>query len=187
MDPTEARRVLGVTHTSTQTELRVAYRRLIRRSHPDIAADRGAHERAAQLTQAYAVATDALHDPLDGRHPAVAGGRQGEQRARATPPAPGEAVQEQPVRGTSASSFHPTLLEACSLLGEIIGVDRSDHAVQVRIEASEFGDSSLLVQLEERDDDLVAVCSLESLGGGPTPQIADVVDDMHRAIDLVDN
>ena len=186
VDPTEARQVLGVTHTSTRTELQVAYRRLIRRSHPDIAADPGAHERAARLTQAYAVATDALHAPLDDRRPPEAGGRQSEQRAKAPPSAPAAVVQEQPVWGTSASSFHPTLLEACSLLGEIIGIDRSDHAVQVRIEANGFGDSSLLVQLEERDADLVAVCSLESVGGGPTPRIADVVADLHRALDLLD-
>lgn len=91
------------------------------------------------------------------------------------------------MQGTSATAFHPTLLEACSLLGDITGVDRSDHAVQVRIEAEGYGDSSLLVQLDERHGDLIAVCSLESLGGGVAPRIADVVADLHRALHLVDS
>ncbi len=172
---TEARRLLGVKSTVTRTDLRAAYRRLMRRSHPDVTGDPDAHERAACLSEAYEVVNAAI-----GIQPPVP--RCGPPRCpdeRTTSP---HAVKEHPVGGTSAETFHPTLLEACSFIGDIIGVDRSDQAVQVRIEAEGYGDSCLLVQLEERKDDLVAVCALESFDGGPAPRIADVVADLHRAL-----
>ena len=179
VNPTAARHLLGVSASADAVTVRRAYRRLMRANHPDVTADPDAHARAAVIIEAYEVASEALADRPTVQEPAA---------RTAPPPAtpPSSRVREQRLPATNAMTYHPTLVEACTFLGEIIGVDSSEPSVQVRIESEGHGDASLLVQLEERGHDLVAICSLEPLGVGSAPAIDEVVADLHRALAIVD-
>jgi curved DNA-binding protein len=50
--------VLGVSRTASQDEIQQAYRRLARKSHPDVNKDPGAEERFKDLNEAYSVLSD---------------------------------------------------------------------------------------------------------------------------------
>ncbi|MGC5562746.1 DnaJ C-terminal domain-containing protein [Streptomyces sp. FR-108] len=50
--------VLGVPRTASQDEIQQAYRRLARKSHPDVNKDPGAEERFKDLNEAYSVLSD---------------------------------------------------------------------------------------------------------------------------------
>ena len=61
MDTGEALAVLGISPGATADEVRTAYRRLIRTSHPDRSGgDPAATHQTARLTQAYAVIRSAI-------------------------------------------------------------------------------------------------------------------------------
>ncbi len=51
-------KILGVAPTATQEEIRHAYRRVARASHPDLSTDTNAEERFKELNEAYAVLAD---------------------------------------------------------------------------------------------------------------------------------
>ncbi|SEB67312.1 J domain-containing protein [Rhodococcus koreensis] len=80
-------RVLGVTPAASQSEIARAYRRLLRRHHPDTRgpgpADPGADEHLQQILAAYTL----LRDPVRARdHTAPRGAEPDRQQRRAPPP-----------------------------------------------------------------------------------------------------
>ncbi|MFC9357521.1 J domain-containing protein [Rhodococcus sp. NPDC057014] len=85
-------RVLGLTPTASQSEIARAYRRLLRRHHPDTRgpgpADPGADEHLQQILAAYTLLRDpgrrAAHDHTD----LLRGADPGRQRRAPPPPAP---------------------------------------------------------------------------------------------------
>ena len=81
-------RVLGLTPAASQSEIARAYRRLLRRHHPDTRgpgpADPGADEHLQQILAAYTL----LRDPVRARDHTDSRGAEPDRQQRRAPPPP---------------------------------------------------------------------------------------------------
>ena len=179
MEVDEARAVLGVLATDEWSAVRLAYRKLIRELHPDRAGPR-ATDRAAEVNQAYAVLTRALHGA-------------GARRPEPPPPPP------RPTAGAPRMSAHveggnillikappdeafTRLLEAGHVVGHVSYVDRSCAILEVVVQ-HEGETCSLVVSLQPHEDGTEALCTLESIERvhkpSPEPVVRQLVAALH--------
>lgn len=171
-----ARRLLGVGPSATEHELRLAYRQLLFRTHPDLSAAGDATERTVELTRAYRLLLDAPHDPPTDPLPDPA------RTSGATPPPPPPTppLHEPPAivlldDDTIGIAAPPSetllvLLEAANRLGDISYLDPSAGLVEVVVEFVEAPTSSVLLSLQGRATGVTEVfCTVEPLSGGEAP------------------
>jgi hypothetical protein len=136
----EARALLGVDGGATAAEIRAAWRRAMRGSHPDVAAGPDAGPRTARLNEAYAVLR-AAPVPMP---------------ASAPPAAPEE-------------DSYLTLLEAAHRVGDVTYVDRQAGLLELLVDLPDVGPCSVLVTLQGRRA-FVAVDSLSDPGWNPSAE-----------------
>jgi hypothetical protein len=167
VDAREATAVLGVAAGAPWAEVRAAYRRLMRATHPDLAGPADAL-RAARIIEAYALLRHARAEaavptapPAAADPPIAAGVLDGETIAITAPP------------GVAFAR----LLEAAYDVFDVAYVDRSAGIIEAIVSPPPGGQtSSLLITLQGRATGVTeAFCTLEALGTGPTPPIGPVV------------
>jgi hypothetical protein len=172
MDVDEARQVLGVAAGSSAAEERSAFRRRLRRTHPDVAgpsADAGVA--VARLTRALAVLRAARAAPAPPPPPPPA--------AAPPPPAPPATTTEPGddslLLDAPADEAFVALLEATHLIGEVTYVDGRLGLLEAVLADGAGTPCQLLVTLQGRAMGTEAFCTLEPLGTDPCPPVADVV------------
>ncbi len=174
IDRSAAARVLGVEETASTDEIRNAYRRLIARHHPD-RAGAGATDEATRINVAYAVLRSPKPDAARRASPPGP--------APSPPPAPAARPVAVAVTGdddTLAIGLPPdeaflAVLDAGHQLGEVTYVDPDVGLLEVVVSFLEAPTSSVVISFQGRSDHTDAFCTIESLGTGPPPPLADVV------------
>lgn len=173
MTPADARAVLGVDATATWGEVRAAYRRAVRATHPDRHHDDPtATARTAAVTAAYAVLRDATAAAAPSPSPSPS-------PASAAAAAPGGV--ELFVEAPPDEAFH-ILFEAAHALGEVAYVDADVGLFEVIITDRPGEACSLLVTFQGRGARTEAFCTIEPLGDHPCPGLDEAVG---RLIDAV--
>jgi hypothetical protein len=179
MDHAEAARELGVAVDAPFDDVRRAYRRLLRVTHPDVAGP-ATTERTARLTQAYAVLRRGF---AEGTLPA------------APPPPPPPPEPPRPPAGDDAEVYlsdadtivvvapagetYARLLEAAHRIGEVTYVDRHAAILECIVVLSDGVSYSLVMSLQGRSHGTDVFCTLEPLErvGPASPEaLAAVVD-----------
>lgn len=179
MQVDEARRILGVSPTDDSDVVRAAYRRLIRRTHPDVSRVPDATARTVRLTQAYTVLIQveravASRPTSDQPGPAQTG--------------PAEPVPTEPVEpahipvsahlvdadtiavGAPPDEVLMLLIDTAHELGEISYLDPNAGLIEVIVEFVEAPTSSVLLSLQGRATGVTEVfCTVEPLSGGDAP------------------
>lgn len=179
MEVDEARAVLGVLATDEWSTVRLAYRKLIRELHPDRAGPR-ANDRAAEVNQAYAVLTRALH---------ASGARLPDPPK--PPPRPTTGAPRMSTRIEEGNTLlikappdeaFTRLLEAGHVVGNVSYVDRSCAILEVVVH-HEGEACSLVVSLQQHEEGTEALCTLESIERvfkpSPEPVIRQLVAALH--------
>lgn len=184
MDAREALAVLGLRSPADMVDVRAAYRRLVRRHHPDVSGEPSA--RAARLTEAYAVLQRAARQRGDGTV-VVADPPPGRSPAPPPPPARERAAYQQAaiaeLAGGDTIVFHApaaeafaALFEAAGRIGHIAYFDRQLGILETIVRFEGGPSCSFLVTLQGRSYGTEAFCTLESIEAAPTPPIAIVVE-----------
>ncbi|HMC52255.1 MAG TPA: DnaJ domain-containing protein [Acidimicrobiales bacterium] len=180
MDLDEARTVLGIDAGTEWQEVRAAYRRLLRRHHPDVAADAtGAGSTTARIVAAYGTLR-AAHGAHTARtpHAAVAS-----SEGRGAPhQGDGGTVDEGDtlVLPAPADEAFLALLDAVQDVGEATYVD-ADAGLLETIVGSGAGACSLVVSLQGRANGTTeAFVTVEPLGQGPPPPLAPLLAELAR-------
>lgn len=173
--------MLGVKAGASARELRTAYRRLVRRHHPDVAGPEGTH-RAVRVIEAYGVLTGA-QAPRAAR-PASSSPRNAAGTTRTAPPPPpppaaphgDDTVPDDtvPLAAPTVEVFEQ-LCEAADVLGDVSYVDASCGILETIVHWDGWPHCSLLITLQQRGNDTLAQCTLESLTSNPGPPIEHVV------------
>jgi hypothetical protein len=171
----EARQILGVTSGDDPDAVRAAYRRLLRRTHPDVSAVPDATDLTVRLTEAYAVLV--RDDRTDGQDAERRGPPPSAHHAEAPPPAPRRPpIEAGLVDGDTIAVAAPRdetlfhVIEAAYALGEIGYLDPSAGLVEVIVEFVEAPTSSVLLTLQGRATGVTDVfCTVEPLSGGEAP------------------
>jgi hypothetical protein len=173
VDPGRARVVLGVDEDADPTTIRLAYRRLMRVTHPDVAERPDATERAIELSAALEIL---MTRPTASTDQPQARAREPEPRAAPPPPNPfADARPAQLDTDTIGVSLPPDealllVIEAAHQLGDIAYLDPSNGLVEVLVEFVEAPTASLLLTLQGRATGITEVmCSVEPLSGGELP------------------
>jgi len=186
VDPQRARRLLGLTDTADQQEVRAAYRRLIRITHPDVTATPDAAERTIELRLAYEVLrsddapTDQVPPDLGGADPV--GGNEVVDEA-------GPVSVERVDADTIALGLPPdetllVVLDVAHRLGEVAYLDPSAGLVEVIVEFLDAPTSSVLIHLQGRGTGQTeAICSIEPLSGGSVPPTEAVTNLLQRTLE----
>ena len=189
MDLAAARIVLGVTETSSWIVVRTNYRDLIRRHHPDTAADLADSGlrtvRTAQITEAFAVVVAARAADVEAAR--VAEDRSvGSDRVRPDDEYVGPSFRHPTVGADDTRVVlldAPTmdaflaLHEAFSLLGAVSYIDRLSLVLEAIVVPVPGQATSLLTWLDRTDDGLTqATICVESLGGHPPAPLDPLVD-----------
>lgn len=179
MDRTEAALILEIAPAAPWSDVRRAYRELIRSRHPDRAGAAATGE-AARIIEAYAVlrtahvqsrttpcAPDAVRTRLERPVPAPI-------------PVPPTAIVRMDgdtiAFGAPADETFLLLLEAGHDIGELTYVDRSVPILEVICQFVGTPALSLVITLQGRMDRTEAFCTVESIEARPGPPTADVVD-----------
>lgn len=174
MDVVEARAVLGVGADEEWPAVRAAFRRLLRETHPDVAARLpDATARTARLTEAYRVVRLAVEAGVAS--PGTA----------APPPAPPPAAVRRPVavctdhgalllRAPREEAFY-RLMELAHQVGELTYVDAHVGLLETVVQFEGWPVCSLLITLQGRADGTEAFCTIEALERGTPPPIDAVV------------
>jgi hypothetical protein len=175
MTPEEARSVLGLRRSATSEEIRAAFRRLVRRHHPDVAGPGArAHHETARLTEAYGVLLGGPPQPIaqparDNPPPAV--------------PRPPAGVPPDPAPLPDPSRSVLLLVrEAADLIGDVSYLDRDNGVLEAIVRREGWPPASLLISIRQHGEGTLAHCTLETLDGSPGPPITEVVADLHRAL-----
>ena len=174
MQVEEAQRILGVSVIDDPAAVRAAYRRLLRRTHPDVSATPDATDRTVRLTQAYSVLVTHRRSPGPSSGPADS-------------PAPGPVTPVQPVEpvqpvdaglvdadtiavAAPADEVLLLLIDMAHQLGEISYLDPSAGLVEIIVEFVEAPTSSVLLSMQGRATGVTDVfCTVEPLSGGDAP------------------
>ena len=168
MEAAEAWRQLGLEPGAPWSEVRAAYRRLVRAHHPDVA---GAHTtaRTAVIIEAYAV--------LRARRGAE------DSVAPAPPPPPPAPLSYRLVGndtvalGAPADEAFLTMLDVGHQIGEVTYIDREAGLLETIVQIEAGPVCSLVVTFQGRANGTTeALCTLEPLGTGPAPPAAAAVD-----------
>lgn len=193
MDPTEARRLLGVGPDAGPRTIRTAYRQLLRRRHPDVAGDDdGATQVTADLNAAYACLLEERQRPRGSSTPRT---DRPPDAATAAPAPRGPTDPQGPVvddHGRDVELAAATLdvldqlCEAADRIGDLSYVDRSSGILETILSPPGGPPCSLLVQLRQRGDETLANCTLESLDRRPGPPIDAVVADLRAELAAVE-
>lgn len=156
--------MLGVAEDTAWSDVRAAFRRLVRAHHPDTAGPAGG-ARVTRVIEAYA-ALDAHR-----REPAHA----------PRPPEPTAAPVDTSADGDTVSVHAPRhevffrVLDAAHELGEVTYVDPNIGLIEVIVEFVDWPTCSLVVTFQGRATGATeAWCTLESLGPGPAPPVGAV-------------
>lgn len=173
MDRAEAARTLGVALDAERAEVRAAYLRLVRSTHPDVAGSAGDTAATARLTEAWAV----LRAPGPPVEPAA--GASAPDRTGAAPPADGgDAVVDDEVDAALAGGADAdflALLDAAHGLGEVSWADRNARLVQLIVLPEPDGPwCQLVAGLAHTTDGLAVRCAMESLENRPAPPLEPV-------------
>lgn len=182
MDLIAALEVLGVEPDTSIEAARAAYRREIRAAHPDLASGAdpvGAHDRTAQLTEAWAVvqaagttSVAATHAAADDRATAADDGR----------PEVGAVASDTIGVAAPPDETFALLHEAASQVGEIAYIDRHLGILESIVRFEGGPSCSLLITLQGRAWGTEAFCTLESIEADPTPSIAPVMEALLEAL-----
>lgn len=205
MEVADALAALRLEPGATWSEVRAAYRALLRRNHPDLSDDPGAAARTARLTAAYAVLREATGDgrrplppppaprpgrgaqPGRGPRPAATGSgrtaaaageraaRTGRAPAPAPAPAPATGATGAVVGRRDPAEVFGRLRAAAGAVGNISGVDPESLTLQILVEAPGGAPAQLLAEVFRRGDDTAIMFTLESLTAAPGPPIEAVV------------
>lgn len=170
---TDALDVLGLAAGCDEGEVRAAYRRLLRSTHPDLSDAGDATERTVRLTAAYHVVVAGLRE-----RPSTPSASPSPPSPTGPPPTP--AGEPPPVVrlvdaetiGVVAPSTEvvPLLIEAAHLLGDITYLDPGAGLIEVVVEFVGAPTSSVVLSLQGRATGVTEVfCSVEPLSGGEAP------------------
>jgi hypothetical protein len=175
VDVVEARRLLDVDPAVGPEELRAAFRRALRRTHPDLHGGDGAEAR--RVLDAYELLAD---QPLPSAPPPP---------APPAPPAPSDLVS---VEGDTVSAELPAgdLFEMLVVVGDRIGdityVDADAGLLEILLQVAGHGPCSVVLSLQGRGLGLTeAMCTVEPVGSWPAPPpeaVAAVLADGLRAV-----
>lgn len=172
MDTAEARAVLAVGRAAGADEIRSAFRRQLRQTHPDVASVADAGRRTARLVQAYATlrrSTDAESGP-----------------SRATAPPPAGRLPTISVAGDSLCWTVPPreafrlLVEVADSMGDITYLDVDAGLLDVVVVLGDGTACSLMATVAARSGDgeppvTELLFALEPLGAEPRPPARPVV------------
>jgi hypothetical protein len=183
VDTGEALAVLGLSSGAAMSDVRAAYRRLVRAHHPDVAGETGSG-RTARITEAYAL-LQRLASEADGDTIEVAPPRTTSPGpARPAPPARTpyeEAVDAERAAGDTIVVRAPTaeafgaLFEAAGRIGHVAYFDRELGILETIVRFEGGPSCSLLITLQGRVGGTEAFCTLESIEASPTPPIQPVI------------
>jgi hypothetical protein len=155
----EAAAVLGVAATASPAEVRAAFRREVRRHHPDRTGASRASERTAQIIGAY----ETLRRSASTFDHGVTG--------RATPPPAAPRAAAEPGTFLVALAGVPdrffSLLEAGHQLGDVTYASRSDGIVEALVVDDDGRTCSLLMRLDESGDSVTMSADPLDAGGRP--------------------
>jgi len=185
MDTGEALAVLGISPGATADEARSAYRRLIRRSHPDRSGgDPAATHQTARLTQAYAVIRSAIEANGGASVPAAPPKPYASDPVATRIPTDGQdmSVDAQLLDGDTIAVQAPAdeafalLFEAAGRVGHIAYFDRQLGILETVVRFEGGPTCSVLITLQGRAMYTEAFCTMESIEAAPTPPIRSVVE-----------
>jgi len=165
MDVPDALAVLGVEPDSSWEDIRQAYRDQLMRHHPDAAGEASSPERTEQVVEAFRSLRTLTEDglkPLPG--PAAAG----LDAALATD----EGLM---VLHARPGDVFLRMCQAAERIGHLAYADRDANLLQVMIGDDRWAPSQLTAELQAEGSVTMAMFSLEPLGIGEAPPIADVV------------
>ena len=183
MDLPAARAELGLGPAPSWTQVRIAYRAQIARSHPDRVG--GDPKRAALVTEAYATLERAHRE-----------GRLTERSAApppATPPRREASVAplDEPPEVLDGDTVHLVmppdeafvrLVEACHHIGDVTYIDRSCAILEALVTVEGEGVCSLVISLQGRSAGTDAFCTLEAIEHVASPPVRPVVERLVHAL-----
>lgn len=150
MDRRQAAAHLGVDLDAPAVEVRSAFRRLLRRDHPDIAGGDGAAAR--RLTEAYRLLRESPE------------------------PVPATAADDTLVLALPSDEAFDALLDAGAAIGDVTYVDAEAGLLEVLVTFDDGRRASALVTLQGRATGVTeAFVTLEGLGTDPVPAPAIVL------------
>lgn len=180
VDVTEARRVLGVGTQASWDDVRAAYRRLIRATHPDVVGRTGAAS-AASVNAAYTTLVR-LRRAGGTWPPAAPAGPPPPPPPppRRSPPPTSPGVPAEVLDGDTIRLDCPPdealarLLEAAHTLGEVTYLDRANGIFEAVVPIIGEGACSLVVSLQGRVQGTDAFCTLEAIERVAQPPVRHV-------------
>ena len=206
MSPAQAARILGVDERAEWSEVRAAYRLLIRSHHPDHAGAASAG-RAARIIEAYEVLDRARSHagdpsapsssrsgapppppPPPSDKPTDVGSHRAFWRASRWPAPVGRAPavwrvdDDTLLLDAPAEETFRWLLDAAYDVGEVTYVDGSVPIMEVLCRFEGEPATSLLITLQGRANGTEAFCTVESIEDRPAPPVAAVVDLLELAL-----
>jgi hypothetical protein len=187
----EALAILDLTPGQSIADARVRYREILRRVHPDVAAEgissASATTETIAITEAFGVVRDAVaandgrHIPRPSPERSEGNSREPDCRHRERPAGPMEAVEIRTDGDTLFITAPPAeafglLLDACARLGGIGYVDRNLGLLEVIVRFEGGPSCSVLLTLQGRAFGTDAFVTMESIEAAPTPALAPVVE-----------
>jgi hypothetical protein len=166
MEVSEALAILGVSAPCTWEDVRSAYRSELLSHHPDVADG----DQAGERTEAIVAAFRSLRNLTgDGARPLPAFS------------AVDDAVSPMVLYARPGDVF-ARLCQAADQIGHISYADREENVLQVTIEHPEWAPSQLTAELTASGEITTALFSLEPLGVGEAPPIAEVVERLSQRL-----
>lgn len=175
MQVDEAQRILGVSPTAGLDAVRAAYRRQMRRTHPDVSRVPDATARTVRLTQAYSILVSTGPGPTR-RPPQPRPTAEQRPGAPSRPPPTAATFAAHVVDADTiavaapADEVLPVLIDTAHTLGEIVYLDVDAGLIEVIVEFIDAPTSSVLFSLQGRATGVTDVCcTVEPLSGGDAP------------------